>query len=153
MLDYLIIMQKNISDSLIEQVMDIHRVLRHCMPFTKQDANDLNFQQLHAVMLISEEEGITMKAFAQHLRITSPSATSFINRLVRMGWVQRFADKENRKLVRLRISPRGRKVLEKRVEAKKLKLREFTSLLSTEDQRDLLRILQNTARALEHRSS
>ena len=146
-------MQKNLSDSLIDQVMDIQRVLRHCMPPMKKGESDLSFQQIHAVMLISEEEGITMKEFAKHLHITSPSATSFVNRLVRMGWVQRFADKENRKLVRLRISPRGRKALEARLEQKKQRLRDFAALLPIDDQRALLRILQHLHRSLESHPS
>ncbi|MSR86879.1 MarR family transcriptional regulator, partial [Candidatus Peribacteria bacterium] len=64
-----------------------------------------NLLHIHSLFLISEQEGLTMKEIAKSLHITSPSATSLVNRLVDMKWVGREHDTENRKLVRLRLTP------------------------------------------------
>ena len=142
-------MSDNLSDLIIVRAIEFHRMLRQKMWCAKPGEKDLNFHQLHAAIVIMEHQGVTMKEFAGSLRITSPSATSLVNRLVKMGWVQRFADKDNRKLVRLRIAPRGQKALQTRLRRKKQEMRKIVSFLAPADQKDFARILLHLTKALE----
>jgi DNA-binding MarR family transcriptional regulator len=103
----------------------------------------VNPQQQFALMIISEHDGITMNELARELGITSPSATSLVNRLVRVKWVSRVADPENRRLVRLKMALPGRTMMEAVLKERAKAMQEVLSLLSPRDRTDFARILFN----------
>lgn len=137
------------TDSIIASALAISRTLRREMA-CKTGAKDVNMLQMHALLHMREHEGMTMKEIAQHLKITSPSATSFVNRLVTMGWVERSADSSNRKLVRLNVSQKGLSLLQTNLNQRKEDLRKILSLLSAKDREDLSRILSSLSTSLQH---
>jgi DNA-binding MarR family transcriptional regulator len=89
-----------------------------------------------------------MKELAGHLGITSPSATSLVNRLVKLKWVTRFSDPDNRKLVRLKTAPLGRAMQMKAMEKHVAMMRNILSYLPKSDQSSFARILTNLHAAL-----
>src|SRR5665213_2676417 len=104
--------QQTAPDRIITLWMQITRLLHQRMVLLKKEKKSmLNPMQMHALIVIKEHEGLTMKELAQFLRITSPSATSFVNRLVRLKWVKRVSDLTNRKLVRLKLTDSGAKMI------------------------------------------
>ncbi len=102
----------------------------------------VNWLQIHALFMINEHGGPTMKELAQTLMVTAPTATSFVNRLVRNKLVDRKADPKNRKLVRLRITTAGRKLMQQKIKERQASMRTIISVLPTKDQNDLIRILE-----------
>lgn len=108
----------------------------------------INPQQMYATFTIFEHEGLTMKELAEYLGITSPSATSLVNRLVRMKWVSRLADPKNRKLVRLKLAPDGKKKLTTAMKTQSQAMGDVLSLLTVKDRTDFARILSNLHDAL-----
>src|SRR5438045_450401 len=97
-------------DRILASWMKTGRIMRQRMS-SLQKEKGMNPLQLHGLIIIREHDGITMKEFADHLRVTSPTATSFANRLVKLGWITRKHDLKNRKLVRLHISLSGQKIV------------------------------------------
>ena len=83
--------QKDPLDRLIDSTYAFGRVMRQQMLGQMKDGGG-NLLHVHALFLISESEGVTMKQFAQSLHVSSPSATSLVNRLVKMQWVGRLHD-------------------------------------------------------------
>lgn len=134
------------SELIMEHWMEITRLLRQHATCATQ--SKMNPMQMHALMIIREHAGLTMKEFAQLLHITSPSATSFVNRLVKLRWAKRSSDPVNRKLVRLRVTEEGVKVVTIRMKEHAQMMREVFSLLSIADQRSFARILGNLQKAL-----
>lgn len=128
------------ADLIIKNWLEITRLLRHRMAGANIEKK-MNPMQVHALMVIKEHDNLTMKEFAEFLHITSPSATSLVNRLVRMKWVKRNADKLNRKLVRLKLSQEGVKYLSAKMKVHMGMMRDLFSLLSVSDQREFARIL------------
>jgi DNA-binding MarR family transcriptional regulator len=63
---------------------------------------------LHAAM---EKDNPSMKDVADMLRIASPSATVIIDRLVLNGELVRMEDPDDRRIVRIGITPAGKKIL------------------------------------------
>ena len=139
-------------DELLALTLDITRQLRRTMRTLCGEEKEVNMLQLHAVALIKEHDGMTMKEFAQYLKITSPSATSFINRLVSVGWVKRVPDSTNRKLVRLRLSPQGQRMFAIKLQERRGVLKQMLATLSQQDQRDLVRILRKLSHSLNSSS-
>lgn len=108
----------------------------------------MNPMQVHGMLAIAEHPGITMKELAEHLHVTSPSATSFADRLVKQQWVGRSTDATNRKLVRLTLLPKGRTALDRAVAEHSAVMRELFLLLTDEDQHQFERVLTNLKDAL-----
>jgi DNA-binding MarR family transcriptional regulator len=145
-------MTKALTDQLMAATHSISRSLRQRMAAYKDSEGDANMLQIHSLVYIREHEGITMKEFAQYLKVTSPSATSFVNRLVKLGWVERFTDDTNRKLVRLRISKKGEGMILTKMKERTAALHQVVSLLPGRDQQELARILTSLAEALRRTS-
>jgi DNA-binding MarR family transcriptional regulator len=120
--------------------------------FMQTGKSSVNPQQMFALLIIAEQDGITMKEFAQLLGITSPSATSLVNRLVRMKWVTRVTDPKNRRLVRLTMSASGKKIMHSAMEARAKAMREVLSLLPLNDRKDFARVLGHLYSALSGHS-
>jgi len=128
------------TDQLVQSVYELGRALRQRMGSC--ETGDLHIGQIHALLFIQEREGITMKELAGLLRVTSPSATSFVDRLVKLGYVQRLQDPNNRRLVRLKISSAGIMMVKKKMALHRDVFEKILSVLSKEDQNTLSGILR-----------
>ncbi|UPA23103.1 MarR family transcriptional regulator [Candidatus Peribacteria bacterium] len=129
-------------DRIINSWMDITRLMRQQMRGMKKDFT-VNPVQIHALIIIKEHDALTMKEFADFLHITSPSATSMVNRFVKMKWVKRVADRTNRKLVRLKLTEDGLQCVTTTMKQHTHMMRDLFSLLTVSDQKDFARILGN----------
>jgi DNA-binding MarR family transcriptional regulator len=129
------------QDELIDLAFSFSRIMHRKMAEVTRDEHQVkNWLQMHALCVIEERPGITMKDLAGVLMITAPTATTFVARLVRLGCVQRVADPKNRKLVRLRITKQGRALMRETMQRRMTVLRSVISHLSPKDQADLARI-------------
>lgn len=81
----------------------------------ERDIGKHNISMLHGQILkfVADQKTVTMKDLAQHLSITPPSATSITESLVKKGWLERVIDKQDRRIVRLRVTPKGRTMMRK----------------------------------------
>lgn len=127
------------TGSIVALWMETARLMKQ--KFLQAHKGSFNPLQIFALFVISEHDGLTMKELATHLRITSPSATSMVNRLVRLGWVKRRADDSNRKLVRVIVAPEGKKIFGRMMKQQASSMREILSILKPSDRKDFARIL------------
>ena len=97
---------------------------------------------MHALLFIQSKPGITMKELAGLLRVTSPSTTSFVDRLVKLGHVRRARDVTNRKLVRLYLTDEGETSLKVTMEKRRDMLLDILSVLSPSEQESLRTVMQ-----------
>ena len=135
-------MEKDLAGTLVHLIQAInrsfHRELLH-----KKKSCCMNLHQIFALALLQERTNMIMKDFAHEMFIAAPSATTFVDRLVKLGWVKRMFDKKNRKLVRIAITTSGRRILEKKQkEASALMTQLITHAIPTTDQQHLLGILR-----------
>ncbi len=139
----------NTSAHIIQLWMDISRTLRRDL-MTKGKAASIcmNPMQVHGMAIIAEHPSITMKEFATQLHISSPSATSFVDRLVKGQWVERVPNPDNRKLVHVRLTASGRATLASAMKEHSAVMHDLFSLLSPEDQSQLERVLVHLKEAL-----
>ena len=91
-----------------------------------------------------------MKHLAHCLLVKSPTATSFVNRLVKAGLIKRVADPKNRKLVRLRITAKGKAYLKRKVEDRKRTMRAVFQPIPERDRVELVRILSRFVESSSH---
>ena len=68
---------------------------------------ELTLTQLFVLFLLRESPGTSAGALAEELRVTPPTVTGLVDRLVRMGLVRREEDPKDRRLVRNALTARG----------------------------------------------
>jgi DNA-binding MarR family transcriptional regulator len=135
-------------DRLIDSTWEFGRVMRRMMLGGQHGDTRINPLHIHALFLVAEKPGTTMKEFATGMHVTSPSATSMVNRLVRLKWVKRGHDKVNRKLVRLQLTQEGKRVLREKDAKRRSILRGIFGLLTPSEQRQLAQLHEKLGRKL-----
>jgi len=133
-------MDKNIDHlfSLLIQVS--HQMGEYINRYAR--SKGLTMPRLATLKYINEEGSPTMKEIADCLCITTASATSLINGLVKTNEVRRITDKDDRRLVRLVITKRGKKNLDKNLHEIGRYLKNFLNKLPRQDHQNLIKILE-----------
>ena len=84
--------------------------LRHLAPFRRHNpfSSILRPGEFHLIHRLSHErEGLRMGDLAEWLGVRPPTASQLIDTLVAKGLVERYADQEDRRAIRVRLSPQG----------------------------------------------
>jgi DNA-binding MarR family transcriptional regulator len=71
---------------------------------------DVTIGQLHVLITLSEQGAMTMGQLAQRLGMSLSAASSFIDRLEDKGYVARLRDDQDRRIVMVDVSERGREL-------------------------------------------
>ena len=132
--------KKNALDRLIDSTYNFGRIMRQQMIGAVKGGSGANLLHIHTLFLISEQEGLTMKDLAKSLHVASPSATSLVDRLVKMQWVGRMHDDKNRKLVRLWLTPLGKRILKEKHDRRREVLRSIFGHLTAAEQLQLAKL-------------
>lgn len=88
-------------------------------------------QALLAIQGFPGRERVTVGELAEHLQIHHHSAVGLVNRLSARGLVARRADSPDRRQVYVRLTPRGRRLLERLTTAHREELRHLAPELRT----------------------
>ena len=86
-----------------------HRAVWNAGPWLELD---MSTPQLKALLLISEEKGIRMRELARRLGGSFSNATVLVDRLVDRGLVERLADPQDRRVVLVRATEEGQRLME-----------------------------------------
>jgi DNA-binding MarR family transcriptional regulator len=98
--------------------------------------------QFSTLSTVSYHDGITMGELCDHLYLTSATVTGLVDRLEERNLVLRERDTDDRRVIRLRITPLGRDVLEKSVEARRAVLVTYVEGLTMDEKADLIDLLR-----------
>ncbi len=126
--------------NIVDLSFELSRLMRSAMSQSDPKHASTNLR-LQGLTLIRETPHITMKDLSQKLGISASTATVFIDRMVELGWVVRKADKKNRKLVCLSVTPHGKRCLTKNLKERRAILRDSIAQIPLKDQKSLHRIL------------
>jgi DNA-binding MarR family transcriptional regulator len=89
------------------------------------------------VQLQRREEGMTPGELTRALLVTAGNVTGLVERLVRLGFVERRPVPEDRRAVRVRLSPRGQEVMRRAIPRHR---RDVRAVLGSVAPRDLARL-------------
>jgi len=101
-----------------------------------------SFLQLETLGYVKDNKKPLMKEVAGFLSITSPSVTPLINRLVKLGMLERCFDKNDRRAIRLSLTSKGQKALSKEFKKVSAQMRKTLMELSSKEQKNLVEIFQ-----------
>jgi DNA-binding MarR family transcriptional regulator len=101
-----------------------------------------SFPRMILLRCLSGRSGASMKELAACLGVAPPSATAMVDTLVDDGLVARGPDPSDRRGVRLKIKPKGRKLLSAGLKSVSGQMEEMFSKLSHEEQDRLIAIFR-----------
>lgn len=105
-----------------------------------EDAEQLSGPRLLALHLVSHGEPRRVSDIAAQLGIKAPAASSLIDGLVEAGLAERESDPDDRRATRIAITELGQVRLHQMEEHRRALMRRYSSVLSDDDIRNLIRI-------------
>lgn len=99
---------KAINDSLVRIYGDIMWIEEN--ELRKSKFNDLTMREMHAIHAISMYDHKLTSEVAKELHLTPGTLTSMADRLVRKGYVIRLRSEDDRRVIRLGLTKKGRVV-------------------------------------------
>jgi DNA-binding MarR family transcriptional regulator len=90
----------------VQMVRAFYRVQRRVV--TALAAEDVTLPQFDVLATLRFSEGVTQKELAERLLVTKGNVCGVLDRLERLGWVERRPDAADRRANRLHLTPAGR---------------------------------------------
>ena len=103
---------------------------------------ELTSAQFDAMMFIERHGGCSAKALSEGLHISIPSSTRLVDRLVRKRLVDRRESGEDRRLVRLTVTPVGLRTLAAMRDARVARLRQTLETFAPAERERLLELME-----------
>ncbi len=107
---------------------------------TQVSQGNISIPQYTLLSFLYQASGITMSRLAELMEHTSPATTGLVDRLVSSGLVERFGNPTDRRQVLVKITEKGRELVEKIKANIVLKLIDISKELSEDDLQAWLRI-------------
>ena len=136
------------NQNLFESIFKLTRVLRTREPHGVKNP-DLTILQIHTLIFVSKNQPIPMHEIAESFQITKPTATSLIDALMKLGYVSRVEDKEDRRVTRIKLSKKGEEFLQKNMSKTNSKINNILNYLTPADKKSLKRIINTINKRLE----
>ena len=125
---------------LVSLLFSVSRIMRTAIQPHLPDT--CSFLHVKTLSFIDTHENPTMTDIADELKITSPATTGIIDRLVETGEIERLQDSGDRRIVRLKITTKGRATLKKGLKVIRDAFKEKLSVLDLREHNELISILK-----------
>lgn len=131
-------------ESFSRQVVEVFPILmreimkREDSPLTR---GMISFPQMVALDHLSRHSKVKMSELARVLSIKMSSATSLVDRLITQRMLTREGDAEDRRIVWIKLSLRGRKAVQRIIQQKSRAISDIFSILTDLEREQYLRVL------------
>ena len=121
--------------------------------FARRESNYLSrgkitIPQLGTLEYLSARRESPMNELARHLGVTRPAVTGLVDRLIAQGLVNRQGDPRDRRVVRVHLTPKGRRVLDNIWSQKRRMLQQVFGRISPADRSQYLGTLERVVEIL-----
>jgi DNA-binding MarR family transcriptional regulator len=140
---------KSDVDQVLEAILYLYTESRR---ITKELARraDLTGPQLTVVKLLEQIGDLSLSELSERIRAQNSTVTGIIDRMEREGLVTRERSKEDRRVVYIRLTTKGRE-LAREIPVEPMEIfRSALESLSAQEMRDLLRIMTKVAKRVRH---
>ena len=127
---------KHSTNELLDLILMVSMMVRENVK--QQTAkHQLSIIHLWALRFVAEHKNPTMRDIATFLNISAPSATSFVETLLKSGYLVRELDETDRRVVRIVLSKSGHQLYQQIISGVKLKIGDLVQVLNTEERKGL----------------
>ncbi|SIS51027.1 MarR family winged helix-turn-helix transcriptional regulator [Salimicrobium flavidum] len=99
--------------------------------------------QFVALQWVSDEKGITIGAIAKHMHLAHSTTTDMIDRLEDLELVERQKDEEDRRVVRVYITPSGERVIQEVIDKRRSYMNELLEGLEEDEYHQFLALMKH----------
>ena len=128
-----------LNDVLVNLFRDINSIEEKAI--TSQEYQDLTNNDMHVIEAIGIGEPKNMSSIARELSVTVGTLTIAMNSLVKKGYVERSRGLEDRRVVYISLSERGRKAYGHHARFHREMIESLTSDLSEDEMQTLVKAL------------
>ncbi len=128
------------ADQVLEVIPLVMRVIRK--EFRSQRDPELTLPEFRSLAFINRSAGCSLNEVAEHIGLEAPTASKLVENLVQRGLVSRQEDPEDRRRVRLQISPKGKKSIDIAFEHTREFLAERLAHLSDKERQELIQVTE-----------
>jgi DNA-binding MarR family transcriptional regulator len=104
--------------------------------------SELTLGQLRFIHVLAEERSLSISHVASHLGVTLTTASQFVDRLERPGYVERVHRMDDRRVVECRLTSRGRELIAAMRGMQRDGLAQLLRLLEPDELRDMERLFR-----------
>ena len=141
-------MKSNNTIGLVEIMFKIFRYMKGEMSYT-DNLIHLSILQIQTLVFLGHNKTTSMSDIAGHFHIELSSATSLVNKLCDLQLVERREDTQDRRLVMIALTSKGKALLKQAMVQRRKKLEKMLSYLSEKEQTDLLTILETLHKRIQ----
>ena len=105
--------------------------------------------QIFTIMTLSEKSPCQLNELRKKLQISAPTVTGIVDRLEKSGYVKRIRDKDDRRVVNVGLTPKGKVIAKKLKETVKKKWENLLAKLPKKDQEKYVSILRKIQRGMQ----
>ena len=109
---------------------------------------NLTLPQLDILVCLGRVKGLTLGEIGERLMVTGGNITGVMDRLEKSGFVYRDRDKEDRRIIRAKLTPKGILLHKDILPIFQKKWKEIVGILDLEEQRHLNRLLKKFSHGL-----
>ena len=124
-----------VAPLLVSLTRSMYRTMRTISP-------TCSFLEMKTLTIAHEQKNPTMKDIAEELGISSPAVTAVIDRLISDKAVERSEDAHDRRVVRISLTPLGKKLFEENRDVIYNAIETRVSILSSAERNELKNLLQ-----------
>lgn len=130
------------------QVVQIEELLRHVTVIIKKRGRDIlsdfaiTNPQFNALLVLDNHPDITMGELCDRLYLACSTATDLIDRMEKNGLLERRRDVDDRRVIRLRPTPKAKEVIDRVIQARRRYVKSILTKLEKKDIETLARSLQ-----------
>lgn len=130
--------------SVFDNIVDLEERILISGEFKNISKNDM-----HIIDAIGAEESKSMSVLARMLRVTVGTLTIAINNLVKKGYVNRVRSKEDKRVVLISLSEKGKRAYDKHKQFHQDMVNTITLGLDEEQTQDLIRMLSDIQKFID----
>ena len=108
----------------------------------------VNMSQLKAMTAFSEDSLLSMGELCKMANIKMPSMTEVVDRFEKEGILERIRDKEDRRVVKVKMTAKGKKMHKEVLKRRADELTKIFGVLTTKDRTKLVDSLKNVSEIL-----
>jgi DNA-binding MarR family transcriptional regulator len=127
---------------MIKEVFDLARYISSSQPDGR-----LTLIQLRTVMFVAEHGTVKPTEIAKNFAITPASVTSQIDNLVKEGWLERRYNQDDKRVIEVTITDRGKKELPKEIEKLEENCGWLFNTVSTEEAKQITMLVKKANKA------
>jgi len=132
-----------VSEKAEESVTKVERLLRHMAFIIKKRGRDIlvdfgiTSPQFNALLTLKDHPSITMGELCEKLFLACSTATDLIDRMEKNGFLERNRDAQDRRVIRLSISEKGKQVISEVIVARRRYVASILEKLTEEETEQL----------------